>query len=304
MAQAWWDEYQSGPNFRRARAIEELPLRASAVALRCDRQFWYSLTDTIPTDATDAAGVFRMRLGTLLHNEVDRFITGKLDDQGRKQGWWSEEAVDLTPAGLPGSAHGDLVYYTNDVPIEVGEIKTVGGYAFKLMASNFNGPPQGAKWEHVMQAALVAVAIGAQVVRIVYFAMENLAPDVARAVGADEYGRFCAEWAYDLDEPFPGQPRTLREDVVFEAARQTRLLSIAKPARAEWDVILPERTLSHPDYPAGAMVTNPAPAKGKAPWVKLDIHGSVTQTGTTWICDYCDFRTKCIEDGAPSRPVE
>src|SRR6185436_19869108 len=72
IAAAWWEQFQAGPDFRRARAIPELPLRASAVSQRCDRQFWYSLTDIEPTDASDAASVFRMRLGSIVHDELDK----------------------------------------------------------------------------------------------------------------------------------------------------------------------------------------------------------------------------------------
>jgi len=300
IAAAWWEQFQAGPDFRRARAIPELPLRASAVSQRCDRQFWYSLTDIEPTDASDAASVFRMRLGSIVHDELDKsdVLKGHTAN-GHKWGWFPEEAIDLRPAGFPGSAHGDWIFYDDNQPLEVAEIKTVGGYGYKLMASNFNGPPEGPKWEHAMQAAIVAVAVGAQRIRLVYFSFENLAPDVARAVGADEFGRFCAEWVYDMDEPFPGTTKTLREAVAAEAKRQIRILHLAQPAEGD-DQILPERTLSHPSYPGGAMVTNPAPARGKATWVKLDMQGTVRSSGTTWICDYCDFRKRCIEDGAAS----
>jgi hypothetical protein len=299
VAHAWWEQYQAGPDFRRARAIEELPLRASAVALRCDRAFWYSLVGTTPTNATDAAGVFRMRLGTLVHDELASVgvLTGDVDDKNLKQGWFEEEAIDLSSI-MPGSAHGDWIHYLDGKPTEVAEIKTVGGYAFKLMASNFNGPPEGPKWEHAMQAALVAVAIGAQKIRLVYFAMENLAPSLAEAVAADEFGRFCAEWVFDMDEPFPGASKTLREAVHVEAKREIRLLALATPT--EDGIIMPERVLSHPDYPGGSMVIDPKPAKGKAKWVKYNIDGEVVETGTTWMCEYCDWLDQCVSDGGAS----
>src|SRR6185436_5348010 len=161
IAAAWWEQFQAGPDFRRARAIPELPLRASAVSQRCDRQFWYSLTDIEPTDASDAASVFRMRLGSIVHDELDKsdVLKGHTAN-GHKWGWFPEEAIDLRPAGFPGSAHGDWIFYDDNQPLEVAEIKTVGGYGYKLMASNFNGPPEGPKWEHAMQAAIVAVAVG------------------------------------------------------------------------------------------------------------------------------------------------
>jgi hypothetical protein len=301
-ADRWWNDYRNGPDFKRDRAMPELPLRASAVSLRCDRAFWYSLAGVEETNPSGPAGVFRMRLGQIVHAEIGA-DKQEVDDEGRKHGWYEEEVVDLRPAGFPGSAHGDLVRYDHGVPIEVGEIKTTGGFAFKLMASKFKGEPDGPKWEHCMQAAMVAVAIGARGIRIAYFSMENLAPDIAANVGADEYGKFCAEWYFDLDECWPGRRTTFREDLEQEAARQIRLLRLAQPpdGRAQY---MPERTLDHPDYPPGAVVDIVDKPVGKGTWVTYSpANGTKIKSGTTWMCGYCDWKDQCQYDGPGPGPV-
>lgn len=275
-ADAWWIAYQASEDFTRDRAMPELPLRASSISKRCDRQLFYDLAEVPKTDPSGAAGTYRMMLGTKVHEALPT-----------PEGWTTEDVIDLRPAGFPGSAHGDLVKRRDDGTVfAVGEVKTVGGYAFKLMTSNFNGPPEGPRWDHVMQAAMAAVALDAELVVIIYFSMEPLSPAIAKSVGADEYGKFTAEWQIPVDE-------AMRTEVEREARRQIRILKLAELGAR------PERTLSHPDIPAGAMVDNP----NRGSWIQLNIQGQVIKSNTTWYCGYCDWKTQCLEDGPDAIPV-
>jgi len=285
LADAWWAEYQAGENFTRDRAIPELPLRASDISTRCDRALFYKLVEAVKTNPSDAASVWRMRLGQLIHTEVEtsmsKIFPSLHDAEGRKHGWWAEETVDLQPAGFPGSAHGDNVYYIHGEPKIVMELKSQGGFAFKMMTTTFKGEPDGPRWDHKMQAAMVAVALGAPQFMVCYIAMESTSPDLAAKMGMTAAGRFTAEWIYETAD--------WREAVAAEAARQRRVLELAR------SFITPERTLQDEDHGV-VLIDNPK----RGNWNRLDRNGNIDKSGTTWQCGYCDFRDRCIDDGENS----
>lgn len=278
VAERWFTDHMAQRQ-PRTRAIEELPLRASEFSVRCDRQYFYVLTDAEVTEPDGPASIWRFHLGQVVHDVIDEAIAA-LPKPGPNDGWRTEVDVDLRPAGIPGSAHADAVHYTNGEPDIVAEFKSVPGFGFKLMATRFKGQPEGPKFEHCLQAATSAVALSAPKFIVGYVALESVSPSLAAGVGADDYGRFTAEWEFDTEE--------WRPIIEREAKRQHRLLAAAqRDAR-------PARTIDHPDIPAGAYIDNP----NRGAWMALDADGNVRQTGTTWMCDYCRFRTRCIDDGA------
>jgi len=277
VAERWFEQHMAN-RVPRPRAIEELPLRASDFAIRCDRQAFYVLTQTPETDPDGPASIWRMHLGSLVHADIDAAIVEM--PRTATTGWATEVDVDLRPAGFDGSAHADAVHFTNGHPDIVAEFKSTPGFGFKMMATNFKGPAEGPKFEHCLQAAVTAVALNAPTFIVGYVALENVSPSLAKSVGADDYGRFTAEWQFDTDEWRPVVER--------EAARQRRLLTAARQGAR------PARTIDQPDIPAGAFIDNVE----RGAWLTLNSEGSITQSGTTWYCDYCRFKTQCIDDGA------
>jgi len=278
VAEQWFSDHMA-QRVPRTRAIEELPLRASELAVRCDRQYFYVLTDVASTEPDGPASIWRFHLGQVVHDAIDAAIAS-LPKPSPTDGWRTEVDVDLTPAGIPGSAHADAVHYTNDVPDIVAEFKSVPGFGFKLMATKFKGQPEGPKFEHCLQAAVTAVALNAPKFIVGYMALESVSPSLAAGVGADDYGRFTAEWQFDTDD--------WRPIVEREAKRQQRLLAAARRGAQ------PARTLDHPDIPGGAYIDDPK----RGSWLALGSDGNIRQSGKTWMCDYCRFRTRCIDDGA------
>ena len=111
-----------------------------------------------------------------------------------------EVDVDLRTIGVPGSAHADIVTYHDDGRVDaVVEVKTVNGFGFKSMATDFKGPAQGPRSGHVLQAAMSAAALNADRVVVAYLSMENLSPSMSKYCEGD-IGRFAAEWHYTRDE--------------------------------------------------------------------------------------------------------
>jgi hypothetical protein len=183
--------------------------------------------------------------------------------------------------------HGNF-HYTHDPEHERAEIcvelKTQGGFGFKMKATNFKGNAEGPQHDHVMQGALAARVLGAPKLIVAYLSMENVSADLAAAYSVDEFGTFAAEWKFlvaDLD---------LLIDA--EIARIKRLI------RAAQANVLPARELSDPTVPVGAVVFNPRATPTNGAWQLLGADGHVAQAGQKWYCGYCRHRTRCINDGA------
>lgn len=289
---AWHEEYLASEHASRERAIPELPLRASDMGKRCDRALVYALSGEDKSNPPDAASLWRMCLGQLVHDEIDRAITtlpgfGGLDDEGRKHGWHPEAVVDLSVIGFPGSAHADLVRYMHGVPVKAVEVKTLSGFPFKAAATPFKGPAAGPRWDHVMQMAIVAVALGIPHFGVGYMSMEPISPQEASRMGVDEYHRMIAEWEFDTVD--------WEADVKREVARQKRLLGLAQSAT------LPDRVLSDPELDTDFEPVVYDVRKGA--WQALNENGKVAASGTKWYCGYCDWRDRCIVDGPGVRAI-
>lgn len=323
----WAEQEMANDDY--APAIPGRPYRASMAGLRCDRQLFYALTGVEPSEPRSVADVWRMKLGGMVHDGLQDV----LDSLGN--GWRRELIVDLRPIGIDGSAHADvaqMVCLFCASPIAMLEIvdsdstgwlqwacrcsiecdssetfeierhasgahtwspeheraeftvefKTVNGMGFKTMATTFRGPPEGARSGHILQGAMSAKALGCNQVIVAYLAMENVGDDLKASVVNGELGRFAAEWHYTVDE--------LEPQIEYEVGRIRRLL-----AAAEHDV-LPMRVLHDSDLPANAHIVNPMT---KA-WVVTDEHGGIVDQGSKWFCGYCDYRSRCVEDGAAS----
>jgi hypothetical protein len=116
-----------------------------------------------------------------------------------------------------------------------------------------------------------------------YLSLENLSPSMATSFADAEVSRFAAEWWYDMAALTPMVER--------EQKRIGRLLQFKGVGT------LPARELHDPEYPVGAVVIDPKPARGNAPW-QVFRGDDVVGMGDTWFCQYCDYRDRCVKDGA------
>lgn len=171
----------------------------------------------------------------------------------------------------------------------VCEFKTVGGYSFKLQATSFNGPPEGAKFAHVLQGGICADALGSNKLVVAYLSMELVSAALAKAYCNDEIGRFAAEWHYSIDE--------LRPLLDVEYERIQRMMRMGTAGQR------PAREIHDPEVPAGATIINPL----QAAWAVRDQGGVITQTGGMWsgqYCNYCRHQALCIQDGADAQSAD
>lgn len=291
------------------------PFRASWASKRCDRNLEYAMMGAEESNPPSVADYWRMWTGTQIHQSVNETL------RTIGNGWVADIDVDLRPIGIPGSAHADIVRFVdrdgepweyvgetwldernvqghhyvagdNEVviadgeydevlmfPTHVGEIKSVSGYSWKMMATTQGGPPEGPRYGAIMQGAYVAAALGVEDLIVINLSLENVSPKLAAAYSTSEVGRFAGEWSFKMAD--------LRPSVDADVARINR---VQRAIEAE---VLVAREMHEPGLPTGATILNPATGH----WAVM-IQDDVVQTGSHFSCAYCDYRNRCIDDGA------
>lgn len=282
LAEKWLAKYQADNELEKPKAIADRRFRASWASKRCDRSLGYALTDTPVSEPLTLADYWRFGLGTMVHEYVQEAFTDLFP------GVRSEVAVDLKEIGLDGAATVDMVLPAAtpaDRPIVV-EIKTINGFGFKKAATAFKGPAEGPRWSAIVQGALAAAALGADLI-VAYLSLENLSPNIALSYGdGTTVGHFAAEWHYRYEQA--------HEIATAEVLRINRVLNMVDSD------ILPPRALHDPEVRSGATVFDPS----RGSWSVVN-NGTIVDSGRTWMCDYCSHREQCIKDGeggASGRP--
>lgn len=268
------------------------PYRGSYASKRCDRQLYYALAGTEPTDPPTIASYWTFYLGQMVHEGTQPAILAAYPGA-------MEMVHDLRTIGIPGSSHSDLcIVVGDDTERTLTEIKSMNGFAFKKRATAFQGPPDGPMYGAVLQAVMNAAAEGINRVVVLFFSLETVSPNLAEWLAEDnDAGRFMAEWHYTVEEMQP--------QLEAEARRINQILDLIEDNKAVPEdtegkgkpetYILPPRELHDPEYPAGAVVQ--APLKGKAPWTLVQ-DDQIIDTGTFWGCGYCPHFEQCKADGA------
>jgi len=286
LAEAWHETYDDA---MAEHAIPEAgPYRASWADKRCDRALAYALAGAEQSDKPTIADQWRFALGTLIHDGLDDAIE-KLHPSAER-----DKPFDLRPiVGIPGSGRADCFDPAFVPPADVGlsgeplrlvaEYKSVNGFKFKMAASNFKSPPQGPDFGHIVQGALAAAELEADVLVIGYLSLENLSPDIASKVASSntDLARFTGEWHFG--------PKVIDRLVGIEAERVNGLLKFLEenpPSEVP-------RALIEPEHGAGTIVADPM--KGNT--VTLDDQGRVIDTKRTWRCSYCSYCSRCVLDG-------
>lgn len=241
----------------------------------CARQVAYQTTGVEKTNPPSLADYWRMGLGSVVHELLEPAVQQWIKDS---PGLTAEEEVDVT-FDNEGYGHVDLVLSTDTGQKIVCELKTINGFGFKRSVENEEGP----RHSHVLQGAMYANALDADLLVIGYLAMELISPGRAKTRGIDDVGRFAAEWHFTRDEFVP-----------LAQEEEVRLGAIAAAAHAG-DVIPRRFSLSDPDIPFPAEVVNPATGHWELQVATADGY-DVTGSGRAWQCRYCDYQDRCVSD--------
>ena len=163
-------------------------------------------------------------------------------------------------------------------------MKTINGTGFKK-AIGGEGPRHSA----LVQGAMYAHASNADLLIICYLTMELLSPNYAEAKGFDNTGRFGAEWHFTKEEFTPiAEAEINRLDWITESL-------------VTWDgdeAVLKEATEIpkmfseyDPDIPWGAEIVDAS----NGSWI-LEEDGSLLGKGRTWMCNYCNYQARCVNE--------
>lgn len=235
----------------------------------CARKVAYETLGVDKTDPPSTADYWRMGLGSVVHEllkpAVDEWLAS--DDSVTIE---EEISVQL---GEHGYGHIDLVLRTKDGKTIVLELKTINGFGYKMSVEKGEGP----RHSHVLQGALYAHALNADLLVIGYLSMENISPNRAKSQGIDDIGRFATEWHFTPDEFVP-----------LAEQESARLAGITDQAHESKDATTVGRRFSHsdPDVPFPAEIQDPRTGR----WMMDNQYGKV------WQCGYCDYQTRCITD--------
>jgi hypothetical protein len=234
----------------------------------CARMVAYQTLGVEKTNPPSTADYWRMGLGSVVHELLEPAVKNWLakDDTVTVE---EEISVKL---GKHGNGHIDMVMNTAGGQKIVLELKTINGFGYKMAVEKGEGP----RHSHILQGAMYAKAMDADMLVIGYLAMENISPSRARSQGIDDIGRFATEWHYPKSYYMP-----------LADQETDRLEGIALQAHAEGALSIPRRfSHSDPDIPFPAEINDPSTGR----WMLDNRHGKA------WQCGYCDYHTRCISD--------
>lgn len=257
-------------------AVESARVRHSWAA-KCSRQLYYLVKGEEPAEEADLARSWTFGIGRALHNDWQEALTEYCDREGSDI---EHEVVCYIPE-VPSAGHIDSVIteYTEQgtqpwKKIAV-ELKTINGTGYEF-AIGAKREPRGPRWSAVVQGAVNAYAIGADELVLPYVPLESISKTQAAKKGIPDLLRCGAEWTLTKDQFTP---------IAEQEIERWRWIvqNVDDPSsppvpRWIWDPELPERSI----------VTDPS----RGHTMSQDGVG-----GRTWMCDYCDFRDRCLRDG-------
>ncbi len=271
VVQGWWENYQDDGQLDKPHALPGSRVRASWAGM-CARRIAYGVANIEETDPTTVADAWRMNIGTLLHDHIQKAIIKAFPG--------SEAEVKVPLLGGVGSGHMDLMVKMPDGKRISCEIKSVNGFGFKKMVSSSN--PEGPRLSYMLQAALNAAAMDPlpDEMVIAVFSLECISPSEAQKNSIrSEYGRFSAQWSF-----------TQEEFLAIAAEESARLNRIVELVDESGPVAVP-RIIPDPTMPSHVVIR---PDRGLL--ALKGENGEDIGTGFTWHCGYCSYQTRCSED--------
>lgn len=275
-----------------------------------------------PREPMDLPGYWSTGVGTLIHDQLQAEAVRRFGDRVVIE----EVAV---VEGFDGSGHIDLILridctgcdgagsFTLDDPDDpwpcpdcsakgwariVYELKTVGGYAYKLKVGDRRAPA-GPDEAHVRQVSLNALAAEADGpvdrVMIGYLAKDNISVGGARRRQLSELHRMGAEWLIPEDV---WRARAAKEIARLNGIED--LLADEAPTLAARKIPPGELPVAA-EWPPQAVIVDPMTSRWEVHGEGDDGEATILDSGKIWggaMCrDYCGFRDACAATGEPGR---
>lgn len=242
---------------------------------KCARAIAYAAAGIPRSNPMDLVGEWSTSLGSAIHDMwqealVARGITADI-----------EPKVQID--GLDASGHADAVITAENGRRILYELKTTGGFSYKLKVGE-RGPAEGPPVAVICQSALNAMAVDADELIIGYLATEAIGRMPAQRKRISELGRIVAEWSFTRDEYMPvAQAEVDRLRFILDLLDTGLLAARNVPG----------------EMPADGVVVDPRAGR----WEVHDDNGDVVDAGTFWGCDYCSWRDVCATTGPGAEPV-
>jgi hypothetical protein len=243
-------------------------------AAKCARALSYGAAGFKPSDLMDLSGVWAVTLGTLLHEAWQDALLERFPD--------AEVEVKVGWDDLDASGHIDAVIRDGGKVVAY-ELKTIGGYGWKMAIGKVRGAATGPKAEHMAQCALNALAVDADEMVIGYLSKEGVSAGAAGKLS--DLGRFAGEWSFAREDYEP--------IALAEKARMAGILALVDQG------LLAARKVPF-EIPPNAEIVDPKTGR----W---EVHedGRITDTGTYFMCaGYCSWRSLCATTAPGRIPIE
>jgi hypothetical protein len=241
----------------------------------CFRAVAYAALSVPESNPTDAPGHFITWLGGMLHDYFQKDLVAA----------FPEAEVEVKVSGDRMGGHADVVIRGGTYTTVI-ELKSIGGYAYKLAVGGQHPKP---RYSDKIQLALNAKRLDADEAVLVYLARDAF--NDAEYQGLEPMARVTAEWTYDREKYSP-----IAE---AEIARIQHILRLVDDEKT-----LPARVIPDPEYPRGSFVRNPIGLKGKGEWVLEKDGVAIDGKPTVWQCAYCRWQDLCSRTGSHREPVD
>jgi hypothetical protein len=248
----------------------------------CARRLSYHLQGVEESNPPDAESVWSFQMGHRAHELVQSALTWRYGDRAA-----IEVEVDLGER----SCHIDAVLrferpegfevdgVTHLCKVVACEFKSTGGYGWSMQVKS-----EGPKLAAYLQGCLNAAAVDADLLIVGYATLDRQTRTANTVYGKDRLplDAIWAEWCYPKAAYLP--------DAEAEIARMSKAV--------EWTDAGKSVPRQVPDLPVGAVIVDPSSGR----WEQRAAGGeSILQSGSTWMCGYCAFQAKCIEDKEAGR---
>jgi hypothetical protein len=249
---------------------------------KCARALSFTAAGFRRSDPMDLSGVWNVSIGTELHTLwqaalVERFPSAQVEVV---VGWGDLDASGHIDAVI--TLHPEDTGKHRDWTVAY-ELKTIGGYGWKMAIGKARGPATGPKPEHMAQCAMNALAVDADEMVIGYLSKECVSAGTAGKLS--DLGRFAGEWSFSREafEPI----------AIAEKARMKGILDLVDSG------LLAARKVPF-EIPPNAEIVDPRTGRWEA---RED--GQIVDTGTYYMCaGYCSYRTLCASTESGRIPIE
>ena len=227
--------------------VDGKPVRASWAGM-CSRAVGFRVAQ-VPVDLERTVQTaIAFAVGDAIHDVICDALAWAFDGE-------RETAASLGQCGV----HVDVSWWADGLRHST-EVKSMQPFAFDSSVRGVkDAPPEGPRWSHLLQAAIGATAIGADVMHLIY---------------ADKAAGRVHEWSWSRDDMIPD---AFGGEVAWPtaAANEVSRLEDAYLLASQGNAPLPL-------VPGYGLVDDP-PAKGTR--------------GAPWQCRWCDWQPSCVRIG-------